>query len=203
MRKAWIVGMVVIAVLVVVELQAQPPMGPGGMWEHFSIRFDENQDGQVTRDEFERGEDRFAKLDRNADGVLTEDDFQGGIGRHGGMLARLADGDRNGEVTPDEWQEFLAAIDPDGDGVISDEERVAFFDSRRPADAPTRGHDRKPPMGGGLDWDEDGVLETDDLNKLFAELDTNGDQTLQSDELPQFPGRGHRGSRGKHGGGGS
>ncbi|MCP4656380.1 MAG: hypothetical protein GY856_13285 [bacterium] len=169
------------------------------MWEHVSGRFDENQDGQVTRDEFERGQDRFAQLDRNADGVLTEDDFQGGAGRHGGMIARLADADRNREVTPDEWQELIAAIDPDGDGVITDEELAAFFESRRPADAPPPAHDRKPPMGGRLDRNEDGVLGTDDLNEIFAELDTNGDQTLQSDELPP-PGRGHRGSRGKHGG---
>ncbi|MCP4658864.1 MAG: hypothetical protein GY856_25920, partial [bacterium] len=67
MKKAWIVGTVVIAALVVVGLEAQPPMRAGGMWEHVSGRFDENQDGQVTRDEFERGQDRFAQLDRNAD----------------------------------------------------------------------------------------------------------------------------------------
>lgn len=201
MRKAWIVGMVAMAALVAVELQAQPPIGPGGMWDHFSSRFDENQDGQVTRDEFERNVDRFAMLDRNGDGVLTEDDFQGGPERHGGMIARMADADRNREVTPDEWQTFLAAVDPDGDGVIRDEELEAFFASRRPADAPTPPvQDRKPPREGWLDRDEDGVLEIDDLNAIFAELDANGDQTLASDELPRFPGRGHRGSRGKRGG---
>ncbi len=199
MKKAWIVGTVVIAALVVVGLEAQPPMREGGMWEHVSGRFDENQDGQVTRDEFERGQDRFAQLDRNSDGVLTEDDFQGGMRRHGAMAARLADADRNREVTPAEWQELLAAVDPDGDGVITDEELAAFFESRRPADAPPPRHDRKPSMGGRLDADEDGVLEIDDLNEIFAELDANGDQTLQSDELP--PPRGHRGSRGKHRGG--
>lgn len=203
MRKTWMVGLVVVAAVVAVALPAQPP--EGGMWEHFSRRFDENQDGQVTQEEFDRVANRFSRFDRNDDGVLTEDDFQGGPPRHGAMIVRLADADRNHEVSADEWQQFLAELDADADGVITDDERVAFFESHRPAHAPRPHREHKPRSGNLLDHDGDGVLETADLEAIFAELDANGDQTLQSDEMPRFPGRGRRGLRGGggfHGGGG-
>jgi len=200
MRKTWIVGLVAVAALVAVTLPAEPP--EGGMWEHFSRRFDENQDGQVTQEEFDRVANRFSRLDRNGDGVLTEDDFQGGAPHHGAMIVRLADADRNHEVSADEWQQFLAELDADADGVITDDELVAFFESRRPADAPRPHREHKPRAGNLLDQDGDGVLETADLDAIFAELDANGDQTLQSDEMPGFPGKGHHGfHRGFHGGG--
>jgi Ca2+-binding EF-hand superfamily protein len=195
MRKGWIVGLVGVLAVLTFGYSAQPPgLGAGGSgWERFSAKFDENQDGQVTREEFERLADPFGQLDRNDDGVLTEEDFPGrGCFRAamGHRIVVVADANRDGEVTADEWQELLAGLDPDGDGVITDDELAAYFADRRP-EGRGRGHGRGP-LAQCLDQDGDGELETADLDAIFAELDANGDGTLQSDERPAGRGRGFR-----------
>ncbi len=204
---------------------AQEPAGAGGpdrtgnrgpcLLGRLAPDFDADQDGVVSRAEFDQGADTvFSELDQDADGTLSSDElprFRGprhgrgpGMGR-GPMagIARAADGDADGEVTSDEWQAFLGSLNPDADGAISEDDLRAVMPppAARGGDRGARGYGQGArgrghgPCSGGLsrmlDRDGDSVLEIDDLNAVFSELDQDGDGSLAADELPQF--RGHRG----------
>lgn len=204
-----------VALAATTAVLAQPPadeIETSRAWERFQERFDTDGDGRITREEFEAGADPFARFDRNDDGVLTDDDFprreRGHFrARHRGLgIAILADADRDRTVTADEWQAFLAALDDDDDGVFDREDLMRIASERREEGAGDgeprrprgpRGH-RGPGGPGGpggmLDHDGDGALEIADLAALFAELDTDGDGSLGEDELPRM--RHRRGPRG-------
>ena len=93
--------------------QAQPGRGgrPGGgsasVWKYLAEQHDKNKDGKITKDEYNRGEDTFARLDRTEDGVLTAEDLAGRSGPFGsGPGQRPGDGLRGvapivGMVAPD------------------------------------------------------------------------------------------------------
>ncbi|MCG8456759.1 MAG: EF-hand domain-containing protein [Holophagales bacterium] len=197
-------------------------------WQHFSQRHDSDSDGVVSREEFQAAENRhadhrFDRLDSDGDGQLTETDFESfrGRGPHhrfhgrfpGGMGHVLfgMDADRSGDVSFQEWQDFLVALDPDGDGTVSREELETYTASRAEELRLPRNRER---AGSALDpyemltrrvdQDDDGVLETSDLEAAYNQLDTDGDGALASSELPHFRHRaGHRaGFRGgpRHGG---
>ncbi len=199
-----------LAIVTATALAAQPPGAGGGPWQMLSEHFDMDEDGEITADEYSGRRD-FTQMDRNQDGVLTEADFEGRSGkrgqhgaRGGRMLMHLADDDGDGEISAAEWQGLVQALDADADGVISEEEIGALRpqrEQRGERDREQRGErDRERqhrsegrrggqhPMGRMLDIDRDGVLEAEDFDALFTKLDANGDQTLDSTELPQ-PGR--------------
>lgn len=93
----------------------------------------------------------------------------------GQLLAATADKDGSGDVTSAEWTSFLGSLKADDEGAIDGKllKRAVFV--------------------GMLDRDKNRVLETGDLAKIFAELDKNGDETLQADEIGGGRGRGPRG----------
>ncbi len=177
---------------------------------------DTDGDGVISREEFDRGTDVFfTELDQNGDGALSEDElprFRGprhgrgpgmghpgmgrpgmGRGAFGGMLlARGADDDGDGAVTSEEWQGFLDALEPAEDGTVTEDGLRAVLPAPPGRAAPEGG--RGPGGHPGrltrlLDRDGDAVLEIDDLNAVFAELDQDGDGALGEDELPRFRGR--------------
>ncbi len=126
-RFAWWVGLG-CAMLMTVSVSAQPPAERGAdVWTHLSAELDADQDGTISREEFDQATSRFPRLDSNGDGVLTEDDFAEGSGfghkrkasgPMGAGLVRGADVDRDGTITSGEWDQFLLTADPDGDGVV-------------------------------------------------------------------------------------
>jgi hypothetical protein len=70
-----------VAALLATSLFAQTPQ-PGARlsegeraWKFFAERHDKNRDGKVGKDEYGRGDAKFAQLDRDEDGVLTSADF--------------------------------------------------------------------------------------------------------------------------------
>ena len=77
--------------------------GRGPSSERIAERFDENNDGKITKDEFTGPEEMFARMDRNEDGVINADDFRGGFDRPGGGFGRGSGGfgGRGGQVGPD------------------------------------------------------------------------------------------------------
>ena len=173
--------------------------------------FDTDQDGVISREEFDRGVDTlFTELDQDGDSTLSKDElprFRGprhgyrhGMRRHPGkgpmagmLVARAADADDDGEVASEEWQTFLDSLEVDADGAISEDSLRAMLP--RPPGMRQAPGDRRGPGSGHLsrmlDRDGDSVLDIDDLNAAFTELDQDGDGALQAEELPHF--RGHRG----------
>jgi Ca2+-binding EF-hand superfamily protein len=159
-------------------------------------QLDVNGDGMITREEAE-GLDIFEKLDRDGNGVLERHELSRRgkgkhRGRHGGMgFLRLADQDKNGEVSPAEWASFLHAVDPDGTGTVQPEALQSFVAEklgRQP-----RGMRGQGKHGGeGRQRPE---LTIEKLNGLFEKLDKNSDGTLQADELAAARG-GRKGGRG-------
>ncbi|NIP93985.1 MAG: hypothetical protein GWO24_11245, partial [Akkermansiaceae bacterium] len=65
-----------------------PPARRGGseaVWLVLAKKYDQDGSGGIEKEEYPRGEEKFARLDRNRDGKLTKEDFRGG-GR-GGMAS--------------------------------------------------------------------------------------------------------------------
>lgn len=115
------IQMVLVASLLLAgAAAAQSPEAGAEIWNRLSTELDVDQDGTISREEFDQATSRFPQLDQNGDGVLTADDFAEGFGRKpiGGRLLRGADTDRDGTITGFEWQEFLLTADPDGDGEV-------------------------------------------------------------------------------------
>lgn len=179
-------------------------------------KYDENENGEVTADEYPRGERGFKNLDRDGNGVITKADFEamGGRGGRGGrnsrgggggrrdmstmiagMLAAKADGDQNGEVTLAEWNTHLSSVDKDGDGILGSEEmsgELRMGGGRAQRGGATR-------MLRRLDKDGDGDIQVGEVSGLFATLDADQDEVLSETELPR---RRERGGGGRERAGG-
>ena len=147
------------------------------LWKHIVAEHDKDGDGRVTTAEYVRGEVRFANYDRNKDGFLTREDFPEGafINEFNASFARQADGDRNNEVTKEEWQKLLTMLDGNGDGTFS----MGELGKRMPPVMTSR------PSLVLLSYDQnlDGVFDVKDTDLMFGDLDQNGDGTLQTVEL--------------------
>ncbi len=53
----------------------RPAQNTAEVWEFLATKYDRNQDGQLTADEYDRGQAAFSQLDRNRDGVVTAADW--------------------------------------------------------------------------------------------------------------------------------
>ena len=108
--------------------QAQDP------WERIS-RFDANQDGKVSREEFQGPVRAFERMDANGDGLVTREEASALRGRMGpgprenpgpadggmGLLPQL-DGNGDGRISMAEWNEFFKKADENGDDILQPEE---------------------------------------------------------------------------------
>lgn len=102
---------------------AEPGMHRAG--HPMVMRLDTDQDGKVSREEFEAGHaERFAQLDADGSGGLSFEEMAAGMHRHAhGKGQGKAEGDRQagerGERRLQYLQERYAAADADGDGSLS------------------------------------------------------------------------------------
>jgi hypothetical protein len=48
------------------------------VFKYLADKYDKNQDGKLSREEYDRSEENFARFDTNKDGVLSADDWSGG-----------------------------------------------------------------------------------------------------------------------------
>jgi Ca2+-binding EF-hand superfamily protein len=163
-----------------------PPRGPFGMFQA-----DANNDGAVTRAEFDAGRDaHFARLDANNDGALSQDEMQAMRGHHrggrgGGMHSlRGADANNDGNITRDEFLarpiEHFDRLDANDDGVISAAERP-----QRPERGDRAGRGARAGHR-GLDANNDGQISRAEFAAMgagmFDRLDANGDGRVTREE---------------------
>src|SRR5688572_28612089 len=78
-------------------------------WSWLAERFDADKNGEVSRQEFPKGEDLFERLDRSRDGVLKAEDFdwseRSPLARKSmipGQWFRMFDANSNGRLSPEE-----------------------------------------------------------------------------------------------------
>ena len=170
---------------------------------HDIFQADANNDGVLTRQEFDAGRNAmFARQDANNDGQLARDEMhRGGHGGHhrggrdGGMHSLAsADANNDGNITRDEFLarplEHFNRMDANHDGVIDAAELAAIqqrMEARR-AERPDAG---KGAGGGGwaaMDADHDGkITEAEALaaaKARFAALDADKDGVLSPAEQP-------------------
>ena len=205
MIRSALIGLVLAA-----WFAAPAPAQPPDFWAHLSAELDADQDGVITREEFDQGASRFPHLDHNGDGVLTEDDFAGGPGfgdpeqgRPGAPFPADADGD--GAVTAEEWQAHFEQLDVDGDGTLSSAELPRFHDLR-PGHGPSFGKAGRPGheafagmlLAHAADGDRDGEVAAAEWRSFVDSLAPDAGGVIAAESLaaalPPPPGR--HGARG-------
>lgn len=162
------------------------PQGEGGGEEEdvFSI-LDQDQDGRISREEFEQGfeeepEGLWDQEDKNGDGYIGFDEFGGpkgaGVGGGGGSDGG---GSSDGGAGP---TEVFYMMDTDGDNRISKEEFDAHFENLgvEPNAALFKRDDSN--NNGFIEFKEFGGNKGNGGN-LFAQLDVNADKRLSREEF--------------------
>lgn len=147
------------------------------LWTFIQQRYDTDQDGQITKTEYVRGEVQFSNYDLDGDGLLTSKDFPDEVWYNGfgPGVAREADRDRNGVVTAGEWKAFVDRLDPDQDGEMTQEEFGRAYSPQMAA--------RMSIVALSFDQDWDGKVTRKDYAMLFDDLDRNQDGVLSGGEL--------------------
>ncbi len=108
--------------------------GPQGMGQHFIQKFDKDNDGKVSKEEFLGPAEHFTRIDKNGDGFISSDEVKPGnpprLGGDGpqGMgqnFFQKFDKNNDGKVSKDEFDgrpDRFAGLDKNGDGFISADE---------------------------------------------------------------------------------
>lgn len=140
-------------------------------WEVLVKRYDKNEDGKITLAEYPRGRSKFTGYDRDADGVLTAADFEGTGGMDFGRMRlgrslEVADGNKDGKISAEEWLAWITDLKPGEDGAIP-QDRFEYSG---------RG-------SGSLDRNQDGKITVNDLQQVHHMIDTDEDGTLSASEL--------------------
>lgn len=188
---------------------AQGPHGPG-MTEHL-FQADANNDGVVTRAEFDAGRDaRFASMDADHDGALDRGEHRRGHremmgGHHGGRQGMMAGADANGDgsISRDEFLahplQMFARLDANSDGSISAEEQAqmrALHEQRREDRRERRAERPNPDTNGDrqISRDEFAAMGTTMFERMDADHD--GRLTRQEAEAAHEAFRAEHGRRG-------
>lgn len=174
--------------------ESTPPLAlveaSDAVFTYVADRYDGNDDGVVTRDEYDRADADFDRLDRTSDGLLTADDFAPsgrrvrGIGKVDGRRLRgvhlvawylQQDLDRN-RVDRAEVGDALRVYDRDGDGRVGRSEFEAIAEQRA-----TFGVRPAGPRAGLLEAET-----TDPWGTLVVAIDGNDDGFVTAAELDAF-----------------
>lgn len=108
----------------------QSPQGKG----HFIQKFDKDNDGKVSKEEFTGPAEHFTRMDKNGDGFISADEVKPGnpprLGGEGpqGMgqhFFRKFDKDKDGKVSKEEFtgrSDRFTGLDKNGDGFVTADE---------------------------------------------------------------------------------
>ncbi|MGD9497170.1 MAG: EF-hand domain-containing protein [Armatimonadota bacterium] len=175
---------------------------PAQRWERMLERFDTNDDGQISADEFQGAPRVFTLLDQNADGIVTQDEATRlgrrmadqpagpfapqepgaaqGRGRAFAALLQRLDRDADGKLGRTEWPgrpEVFDQLDANADGFISEDEMAAGRERVGQRADPAQIFIRM------LDKDGDGQVSIGEWSGFFTAADENADELLSHDEL--------------------
>jgi Ca2+-binding EF-hand superfamily protein len=175
----------------------------GTVLDFLQEKYDADGDGQVSRAEYDRGDEAFARLDKNEDGALDESDFAESSRGPGGrmtpdmvapmILMRYFDDDENEGLTREELERSIAAYDRDDDDRVSRKEFEGALEERDDAGGGMMGMqmNRYSMLLGVADQNDDLHVSNEELLAWFDERDTDHDGIWS-----QGGGRGGRGPRG-------
>jgi len=164
--------------------QGGPPGGQGGEEEDVFSILDQDQDGRISREEFQQGfeeepEGLWDQEDKDQDGFISYDEFGGPKGQRGGAPGGGAPGGGDEAAAP---TEVFYMMDTDGDNRISKEEFDAHFENI--------GVEPNNALFNRDDVDKNGFIEFEEFggNKagggnLFVQLDVNSDNRLSREEF--------------------
>ena len=150
-------------------------------------RMDADGDKKITKEEWKLNPDLFARFDANSDGVITPDevmpsDRRNEVPNGEGSAAFWSRYDRNkdGKIDAKEIgnERRFAAMDSDGDGVLTKAEVEQAIDKRD--------RERKMSFIERFDRDRDGKVTREEFTgpaRLFEKKDRNGDGVVDETEV--------------------
>lgn len=166
--------------------QNRTPRDPVEQWQRLLNRFDADQDGAISQEEWPGRAEKFVELDADGNGKLVQDEMPAPSAGRGGerptpaeIVARH-DADGDGKLSRDEWPfgaERFDRMDPEGDGFITEEDLANIAE---------RGRDRPDPIHmfiGMMDTNGDGEVSDIEWSNFFKDADVNGNGMLGHDEL--------------------
>lgn len=172
----------------------------GGLGEHL-FRADSNNDGAVTRAEFDQARGAmFTRMDADHDGQLERGEHRHGRGMHDGAGHRMggagrqmsaADANNDGAISRDEFLarplEMFARLDANSDGSISAEEQTAARAHHQEMRGErTERRERRREHMREADADHDRQLSAQEFatlgDRMFERLDANRDGSITRQE---------------------
>jgi len=178
----------------------QRDVDPAQRWQTMLQRFDANQDGKISSEEFQGRQEVLRFLDANNDNVITEEEaLQAGNrtrnqgGDRGQMdpaqrwqrLIENCDANEDGKISAEEWPgraEGFARFDQDGDGVLVQDELGQRPGAQQGGDRPAR-MDPALVFIQMMDESGDGQVSEEEWGNFFSETDVNEDGMLSHTEL--------------------
>ena len=163
-----------------------------GYFSRFINRFDADKNGEVSKMEFETGmQQRFEKMDLDNNGEVSKEEFkQQAKAKRRAIKSKFKSDvvtDNEGRISKQAYldaklkkaERKFARLDKDGDGFLSQQERMAAKAARRMKKA--RHYFKK------IDANGDGVISVEENRasaaRMFNKLDKNGDQVITQDEI--------------------
>jgi Ca2+-binding EF-hand superfamily protein len=162
---------------------------------------DKNKDKKLSRDELGQMPPQFFdRMDENKDGFIDEEEFNrsrqrmggpGGGGRNPGeRFSRMMDVDKDNKVTREEFARILQvfdALDKDRSGDLNQEEMGRIFQAMEEVQNQATGGVEVANLFEKFDKDKDGKITPEEMTseKSFKALDLNKDNIVTREEADQ------------------
>jgi Ca2+-binding EF-hand superfamily protein len=162
---------------------------------------DKNKDKKLSRDEFpsQMPQQFFDRLDENKDGFVDEEEwnrsmarFRGGMGggpRLGETLGKFLDANHDTKVSREEFAhltQLFDSLDQDKNGELTQEELNGFFRAVNEAQNQATGGVNVSGLFANKDKNKDGKLTADELDeRTFRNLDLDKDGFVTKEEAEQ------------------